>query len=263
MKVKMLVAAHKEYKMPLDKELYVPIFVGSDINKNRPSGYQADNTGKNISSKNPNYNELTAIYWAWKNLDADIIGLNHYRRYFVDGRWVRKDFKHILNESAIVDKLKNNDVIVSKKRKYFIETIESHYVHSHDLQGITALKKVFKELDSNYKNALDSVLSSRSAHMFNMFIMKKSDFDNYCEWLFGILDEVEKNIDFSKLEGNEKRVMGFVSELLLDVWIKANNKRIIEQPVKFMENNHWIKKILVFLLNKITGGHSIINTHIR
>ena len=42
-----------------------------------------DNTGINISEKNPTFNELTLIYWAWKNTNQDFIGFAHYRRYFV------------------------------------------------------------------------------------------------------------------------------------------------------------------------------------
>ena len=45
-------------------------------------GYQPDNIGDNISSKNPSFCELTGLYWAWKNLDNEYLGLAHYRRHF-------------------------------------------------------------------------------------------------------------------------------------------------------------------------------------
>ena len=77
--IKIIVATHKKYKMPNDS-IYLPVQVGTE---NKESlGYQPDNDGENISSKNPYFCELTGLYWAWKNLDADYIGLSHYRRHF-------------------------------------------------------------------------------------------------------------------------------------------------------------------------------------
>lgn len=79
MDIKILVAAHKKYWMP-DDSVYLPIQVGAALHS--ALGYVPDNTGYNISDKNPNYCELTALYWAWKNLECEYIGLCHYRRYF-------------------------------------------------------------------------------------------------------------------------------------------------------------------------------------
>ena len=79
MDIKILVAAHKKYWMPKDS-VYLPIQVGAALHP--ALGYVPDNTGYNISDKNPNYCELTALYWAWKNLECEYIGLCHYRRYF-------------------------------------------------------------------------------------------------------------------------------------------------------------------------------------
>ena len=80
MNIKILIAAHKEYKVPEDT-IYLPIHVGKELST-QSLPFIGDNTGKHISSKNPHYCELTALYWAWKNLDADYIGLAHYRRHF-------------------------------------------------------------------------------------------------------------------------------------------------------------------------------------
>ena len=79
MNIKILVAAHKQYWMPEDS-VYLPLHVGAEGKADL--GYTKDNMGDNISAKNPNFCELTGLYWAWKNLEADYVGLVHYRRYF-------------------------------------------------------------------------------------------------------------------------------------------------------------------------------------
>ena len=78
-KIKIIVATHKKYDMPKDS-CYLPIHVGKEEKKD--IGYIGDNTGENISKKNPYYCELTGMYWAWKNLNSDYVGLVHYRRHF-------------------------------------------------------------------------------------------------------------------------------------------------------------------------------------
>ena len=83
MDIKVIVAAHKPYRMPQDS-MYLPLHVGRALT-DQDLGWQGDNTGDNISLKNPYYCELTGLYWAWKNLKADAIGLVHYRRFFRGG----------------------------------------------------------------------------------------------------------------------------------------------------------------------------------
>lgn len=264
MKVQMLVATHKPYEMPTNRSEYLPIFVGAALHKTIPLGYQSDAEGENISKENPHYNELTAIYWAWKNSDADIVGLDHYRRYFVKKKTFKtRSFENILSKRDILQLLENSNVVVPPRRRYFIESIESHYLHSHNRQELDALKTVFSEMPEAFQNALKSVLGQKSAHMFNMFIMKRRDFDDYCQWLFPLLKRVENSLDYSQLCGNETRALGFLAEIMLDVWIIANNKKYIECRVQFMEKTHWPRKITIFLLNKLTNGRYTLNTHVN
>ena len=64
--------------------------------------------GDNIDNLNPWYCELTGLYYLWKHCNDDIVGLEHYRRYFVNEK------KNILNEFEIKEILKNNDIILYK-----------------------------------------------------------------------------------------------------------------------------------------------------
>lgn len=91
-KVKILVACHKPAKVYQD-DVYTPIQVGKALHPDLDLGYITDDTGDNISEENPYYCELTAIYWGWKNLNCEYIGLQHYRRYF---NFILKQYRQCL-----------------------------------------------------------------------------------------------------------------------------------------------------------------------
>lgn len=220
MNIKIMVAAHKEVEVPKDRQLYLPVFVGSALHDKIPKGFQPDNIGENISKKNPNFNELTAMYWAWKNLDVDVIGLVHYRRLLSLHK--QRNLTKILNKKEIESLLKNVPIILPRKRKYYVETNYSHYVHAHRSEALIIAKDAIKRMHPKYIDSFDKVMNSRSAHMFNMFVMRKKYFNAYAEWLFSILFEIENKIDISNYSVQEARVFGYVSELLLDVWIDGN-----------------------------------------
>ncbi|KRL26172.1 capsular biosynthesis protein [Limosilactobacillus frumenti DSM 13145] len=251
MKVKVLVAAHKNYKMPTDP-LYLPVFVGKEIHPDVNHTFQGDNTGDNISSKNPTYNELTAIYWGWKNLDVDAMGLVHYRRYLSLNH--RKSLDSVLTEKQVQQLLSNNDIILPPKRRYYIETNESHYLHAHHHEPFNVMRQVIAEKYPEYVSSFNKVMKRTWAHMFNMFIMKKQPLDEYCTWMFDVLSEVEKRIDISTYSTYEKRVYGFLSELLLDVWLDQHSQyQTVEVKYVFMEHTNWFKKGGKFVLRKFTG----------
>lgn len=241
MNIKILVAAHKNYVMPQDQNLYLPIFVGKDLHPNVNHTFQGDNTGDNISVKNAHYNELTAIYWAWRNLDADAVGLVHYRRYLSLHK--QKDLTSVLDQAQTESLLKDHDIILPKKRNYYIESNYSHYVHAHHAEPLDLTRKIIEQDYSMYLKAFDEVMQRKSAHMFNMFIMKQQPFDEYCQWLFDILAKVEQNLDISDYNQYEARVYGFISERLLDVWLAVNEQyRTTEVNFVYMEKQNWLVK---------------------
>lgn len=251
MTIKIIVATHKNYVMPSNRDLYLPIFVGKINKADVETEFKGDDTGENISSKNKSYNELTGLYWAWKNLDDDILGLVHYRRYL--GLHKSHNIDDILTEPQIDKLFKKADIILPKKRNYWIETNYSHYVHAHRSEPIDAAKKVISEKYPEYLDSFNETMNRKKGHILNMFIMKRDDFDSYCSWMFDILAEVDQLVDTTSYSSYQKRFLGFVSERLLDVWVETNNKSTIDVPVIYLEKQHWIRKIFKFILRKFGG----------
>lgn len=251
--IKIIVATHKQYQMPED-DMYLPVHVGA---KGKASiGYQRDDDGENISEKNPFFCELTGLYWAVKNLDADYIGLVHYRRYFSMKKHVRgedKKFKNVLSKTEIEELLKNNDIILSKKRHYYIENLYDHYKHTMYVEPLDIAGEIIKEKYPEYLAEFDKLKTRTSAHMFNMCVMKKEILEDYCNWMFDILFELEKRVDSSRYSDFHKRFYGRVSELLLDIYINTNKLNYSEVPVVDMQGVNWLKKGSSFLLAKCVG----------
>ena len=251
---KVLVATHKIYQMPTDN-IYLPIYVGA--NKKEEIKFIGDNTGDNISEKNPYYCELTALYWAWKNMKVEYLGLVHYRRHFTLKKIIPRDeekkFKIVLDSTQLSDLLKQTDIILPKKRKYYIENLYNHYKHTMYVEPLDETRNIIKEKYPDYIEEFDKLKKRTSAHMFNMFIMKKDILDQYCEWLFNILFELENRIDIKKYDSFHARFFGRISELLLDVWINKNKYSYTEIKVIDMQNINWIKKGNAFLKAKFKG----------
>ena len=251
-KIVILVAAHKKYWMPED-DVYLPLYVGAAGKDDL--GYTRDDSGDNISLKNPNYCELTGLYWAWKNLDADYIGLCHYRRYFTkkEAHSIEGKRSEILSAADWERLLSAHPVIVPGKRKYYIETNRSHYNHAHPAIGLDETEAIIREKYPAYEAAFRDVMQKTSAHMFNMFVMRRDHFDAYMTWLFDILFALEQRVDTTGWDTFQQRIYGFVSELLLDVWLEANEIPYAEQNVSFMEKQNWLKKGGLFLKRKLVG----------
>ena len=250
MNIKIIVATHKKYKMPKD-DIYLPLHVGAQGNKSL--GYIGDNTGDNISAKNPFWCELTGLYWAWKNLDYGYLGIVHYRRHFKGKTKSNDRFGKIITKKEVETLLKKTDIILPKKRHYFIETLYSHYEHTHYVEDLKKAEKILKEKYPDYVNSFYAVMKRKSAHMFNLFIMKKNMIDSYCNFIFDILFELEKQTNPLQYNKYQARIYGYISELLLDVWVEKNKLNYVEIPVINMEKINWLKKGYSFLAAKFFG----------
>lgn len=270
--VKILVATHKPYAMPKSK-LYLPIHVGREMAKANICDFIGDNASDNISAKNPIFCELTALYWAWKNLDSDYIGLVHYRRLFKNPKGYRGNdvaistdvedidtatkaipkLQKTLSQSALKQLLQSTDVILPKKRKYYIENLYNHYCKTMNPEPLTKVREIIASQFPEYLIEFDSLKHRRSAHVFNMFIMRKNILNDYCNWLFPILFELEKRVDTTNWSNFQKRYAGRISERLLDVWINTNHIPYKELPIISTESTNWLKKGTGFLKAKFFG----------
>ena len=249
MEIKIIVATHKPYWMPEDP-LYLPLLVGAEGKEIDWQG-EKDNTGENISRKNPHYCELTGLYWAWKNLNADILGLVHYRRYF--SRRFGKKEERLLDSGDVEVAIQGKDLLLPKKRHYWIETNYSQYVHAHHAVDLERTREILQEKYPEYVPAFDRSMKKRCGHRFNMFIMRKDTLDEYCAWLFDILFELERRLDISEYNDVDRRVFGYVSERLLDVWLMRNEISYKDIPYIFLEKQNWVVKIANFLKRKLGG----------
>ena len=267
MDIKIFIATHKPCLLP-EQDCYVPIHVGAkgkdsisyeQCGINKEGTLIRDDAGDNISEKNPYYCELTATYYIWKNIKADVVGLCHYRRYFSSKKNIGDDeqpFKNILSSGEISCLMENNDIVVPKTNKYFIETLYSHYSHTLDGSHLDIAREVMAKIYPQDLKYLDAIYSKTNGSMYNMCIMKKDMFDAYCQWIFNLLAGVEEQIDVSNLSAFQARSFGRVSEILMNVWIlKAvtEGHNVTEVTAAYTEKINWFKKGAWFLQAKFFG----------
>ena len=189
-----------------------------------------------------------------KNLNADNIGLVHYRRLFKG-----KDGQAI-SGSEVDTLLSGYKVILPKKRRYYIETLYSHYVHTHNNEEIDETANVIAKFYPDYKDSYDKIMKQTWGYMFNMMVLPKEMLDSYCTWLFDILGKVVEKVGEGDRSAFEKRYPGRLSELLFNCWldhqIKAGNiskSDIIEVPLLNLGDEKFMKKLIAFLKAKFFG----------
>ncbi len=240
--------AHKDFAMyvvthkPLPPEHvenlpagYKVIHAGRGISADL--GYLGDNTGDNVSYLNPYINELTALYWMWKNTNHSIIGLSHYRRFFTESEDTAFVYDKILTQDAVEILLEKYDVILMTCLNNWIQhdniaSVASGY-NNEVMQIIVSMSK--KNIVKNfpdYESCFDKVMNSRFFYKCNMFVTRKNIFNSYCSWLFSFIIDVTKEymkmLPNADLPAHIKRLPGFLGEIMWTVWILKNHLRIKE-----------------------------------
>lgn len=266
---------------------YKPILVGADhqTSEKRKKFVYLDNVGTTISNKNPKYCELTAVYWAWKNAKSDIVGLCHYRRFFLFNtkRYFRidrlpfcdSDFELFKSVNYFTDDLLefiNKGGWIISPRKNLQTSIYNNYVSDSVCfkEDIDILIEIIVQKYPEYAKSIQEFFGAKRLNYFNMFISSWDEFNEYSTWLFDILFAVEESISFEGKTKQQKRVLGFLAERLLALYIYHNNKRIKEVLVGYYNpshralaiysgNNYWLRQLIYVVLELCRSNKNILS----
>lgn len=239
--IKIFICAHKEVALP-QHPYFLPVQAGAALHA-PIQGYQPDNEGDNISIKNPHFCELTCHYWAWKNLkDVDIIGLNHYRRYFdFKQKWPQFSAdKHFIATEEFLRKpyqfpdmdrlLQKYDIILPVARHWRVSNTQQ-YGDYHIAKDWEILRQIIRERSPQFIRAFEKTMDNSNKSVgYNMFITHWKHFDAYSEWLFDILFEVERRVPPID-DPIQSRIYGYMSERLINVFCEHYQLRIKHIPL--------------------------------
>jgi lipopolysaccharide biosynthesis glycosyltransferase len=253
--IKIYVSCHKNSYVP-NNPLLIPIQTNAINAKVRFNGMLYDDVGDNISEKNDRYCELTAQYWAWKNIESNYYGFFHYRRYLsfskekyaseIDGSFCLAAIDDIsidklgLNEDTMRSIIESNDVITVNRvdiTKFGCQSVREHYAtgRQHHIEHLDLAIDILKNKYPQYITDAKEYLGGKKGYFQNMYIMRKELFSDYSAWLFDILEELDKRLDTSNLSEYEMRYPGFIAERLFGVYITHLRRTRPEIAIKEVE----------------------------
>lgn len=245
--VKIYTMTHKKFQEPEDR-IYIPLHVGRAKADNL--GYLGDDTGESISEWNNYYGELTGVYWAWKNeKSADIVGICHYRRFFVNGQ------SQLLSQKDYEEILQDYDIIVPHS-VHIDKSYLDYYGDAHNKQDLLLVGQVIKEKYPEYEPYFWEAVQGNTYYYGNLMAASWKWFQAYAQWLFDILFEVEKRINVESYDLYHQRVFGFLSEQMIKIWIEKNNLRVYEGTINITsEKAETIE--LKFAMSKLVKSNQI------
>lgn len=196
---------------PVDQAYEIPIQVGAVLTDKVMYDLR-DSVGEySISDKNRQYCELTGIYWAWKNDRSNYVGFSHYRRKFV------------LSEGQMFTIVSDDiDVVVTEPIVNFA-TVKGQYAKDHVVEDWDTFIRVIGELAPEYLESALKVQNDIYYYAYNMFIMKKEIFNEYCSFIFPILKRCEELIG-TKEDVYQNRYVGFLAERLVSIFLTKHKK---------------------------------------
>lgn len=213
--------------------LYQLLLIGSASNPQ--NNLMGDNTGDHISEKNAQFCELTGLYWLWKNVKCDIIGLCYPNRYF------SKNGK-VLSKEYIEQSLENYDIIMTPSSHLPSGTIKKQMEKMYFKEDMDLVASIIREKYPEYEKAFEWVMDGEEFSFFNMMIMKKEQYHAFCEWLFDILFTLEERIDLSEHNEQQKRIFAVLGGHLMRVWLMMQEVYVYEENLTMLTKETGIPK---------------------
>jgi len=242
--IKILVCYYQSWELPKD-DIFFPIQAGK-ASTNFVLDMQDDASGDNISIKNMVFGEFTAWYWAWKNIkdyfpNIEYIGLSHYRRYFCMDKMyigVEKNLNYIPlmqnYEHYFIKDLEKNDIILVKPEKLNCN-LRTQYSNWHNINDYLCIKEIIHEVYPEYDESFFYIFEKNNKiSLYCLFVTKYNIFNNYFNWLFPLLFELERRIDVTTYPDYQKRVIAFLAERLLNVYVFHNKLKVKYRPIYFI-----------------------------
>lgn len=238
--VRIFVSTHKDVNF-FQGDVLQPVQVGATLRSGSIRHALRDDAGENISDLNPMYCELTTQYWAWKNVDAEYYGFCHYRRYFdfspvrhSENPWgeiiadricdeTQREYR--LDDASIREAVEGYDVITTefKDLRRFpadYSTPHEHYEKAPQLHidDLDRCMRLVAEMHPDYAEDVEAYLRGNTSCFCNMFIMRRGIFQDYCAWLFPILERFVAESDMSRYSREGLRTPGHLAERLLNIY---------------------------------------------
>ncbi len=222
--------------------VFVPIRCGAVYDQSPLSGAAGDDTGENISEKQPSYSELTVQYWAWKNAEADYYGLCHYRRHLnfsgvkyktdlcgniladrIDGEAIER---YGLTDERVAAAVSDYDIVASaavdvSKMPIRCRSLRDHYAKADALyeRDLDSMLEAISEVAPEYRETAERYLAGKKGYFCNLFVMKKELFHAYSEWLFRVLGAADARLEMSHYSKQSLRTPGHLAERLFGIWL--------------------------------------------
>lgn len=220
-KLSIVVCCHKKDPAVRTGYPYVPVHAGKALHPDLDLGFAGDDTGDNISLKNPQWCEQTSLYWAWKNLPrTTYFGLAHYRRYLdVD-----------TGDDAIDSLMADCDIVVSKGL-CCSNSLASGLMYLCNREDFWIFADT---LVSMYPDAGDAVIdyffNSNYLYPCSMFICRRELMDEYCGFMMPVLEETEKRL-LSGGYSRQRRAIAYMAEFMLGFYITYRKLRVKEAAI--------------------------------